>query len=84
MSSPPPPTAAQALRVAGATRPDVVVLDLQLPDMSGVEVTRGLQWRTRRYAYSSFPRVANSKMSSTRESRRGWLPAEVRGAPGVP
>ena len=34
---------AQALRVAGAARPDVVVLDLQLPDMSGVEVTRGLQ-----------------------------------------
>jgi DNA-binding NarL/FixJ family response regulator len=34
---------AQALRVAAAARPDVVVLDLQLPDMSGVEVTRGLQ-----------------------------------------
>jgi DNA-binding response OmpR family regulator len=42
---------AQALRTAGAVRPDVVVLDLQLPDMSGVElpdmsgveVTRGLQ-----------------------------------------
>ena len=34
---------AQALRVVGAARPDVVVLDLQLPDMSGVDVTRGLR-----------------------------------------
>jgi DNA-binding NarL/FixJ family response regulator len=32
----------QAVRLAPAARPDVVVLDLQLPDISGVEVIRGL------------------------------------------
>jgi DNA-binding NarL/FixJ family response regulator len=33
---------AQALRVAAAVRPGVVLLDLNLPDMSGAEVTRRL------------------------------------------
>ena len=33
---------AAALRVAAATRPGVVLLDLNLPDMSGAEVTRRL------------------------------------------
>jgi DNA-binding NarL/FixJ family response regulator len=33
---------AHALRVAAATRPDVVLLDLHLPDMSGAEVTQRL------------------------------------------
>src|SRR5690349_23638394 len=32
----------QAVRIAAAARPDVVVLDLQLPDISGVEVINGL------------------------------------------
>jgi DNA-binding NarL/FixJ family response regulator len=32
----------QAIRIAPAARPDVVVLDLQLPDLSGVDVIRGL------------------------------------------
>jgi DNA-binding NarL/FixJ family response regulator len=33
---------AQALRIIAATRPDVVLLDLNLPDESGAEVTRRL------------------------------------------
>src|SRR3954453_10914798 len=32
----------QAVRVAAAVRPDVVVCDLQLPDLSGVKVIGGL------------------------------------------
>jgi DNA-binding NarL/FixJ family response regulator len=32
----------QALRVAAAVRPDVVILDLHLPDLPGVEVAQGL------------------------------------------
>jgi len=35
-------TGAQALRLAAAVRPELVVLDLHLPDLSGVEVIRGL------------------------------------------
>jgi two-component system, OmpR family, KDP operon response regulator KdpE len=38
---------ATALRTASGTRPDLVVLDLGLPDMDGVEVIRGLRgWTT--------------------------------------
>ncbi|MBG0564153.1 response regulator [Actinoplanes aureus] len=33
----------QALRIVAAARPDVVVLDLQLSDLSGVDVIRGLR-----------------------------------------
>ncbi|SCL41215.1 DNA-binding response regulator, NarL/FixJ family, contains REC and HTH domains [Micromonospora pallida] len=33
----------QAVRIASAARPDVVVLDLHLPDAGGVEVIRGLR-----------------------------------------
>jgi two-component system KDP operon response regulator KdpE len=38
---------AQALELAAARHPDVVVLDLGLPDMDGVDVIRGLRGWTR-------------------------------------
>ncbi|MFF8811137.1 response regulator [Streptomyces pactum] len=41
------PDGATALRLAAARHPDVVILDLGLPDMDGVEVIRGLRGWTR-------------------------------------
>ncbi|MEV7891893.1 response regulator transcription factor [Streptomyces sp. NPDC002817] len=41
------PDGATALRLAAARQPDVVVLDLGLPDMDGVEVIRALRGWTR-------------------------------------
>ncbi|AJP00549.1 Fis family transcriptional regulator [Streptomyces cyaneogriseus subsp. noncyanogenus] len=41
------PDGATALRLAAARQPDVVLLDLGLPDMDGVEVIRGLRGWTR-------------------------------------
>ena len=76
---------AQALRVAAAARPDVVVLDLQLPDMSGVEVTRGLR--------AAHPAARVLVLSASGEQQdvldavkagRGRGPAQVRGPGRVP
>ena len=36
-------TGAAALKAAAETKPDVIVLDLGLPDMSGIEVLAGLR-----------------------------------------
>jgi two-component system KDP operon response regulator KdpE len=41
------PDGASALRLAAARQPDVVMLDLGLPDMDGVEVIKGLRGWTR-------------------------------------
>ncbi|HUH96746.1 MAG TPA: response regulator transcription factor [Anaerolineales bacterium] len=38
-------TAAQALEVAGQVRPDVILMDIGLPDKSGIEATREIKKR---------------------------------------
>jgi DNA-binding NarL/FixJ family response regulator len=63
----------QAVRIAGATRPDVVVLDLQLPDISGVEVIRGLR--------ATLPEVRVLMLSASGE-QQSVLDAVKAGAAG--
>jgi DNA-binding NarL/FixJ family response regulator len=64
---------AQALRVANATRPDVVLLDLNLPDFSGAEVTRQL--------LAAMPEVRVLMLSASGE-RQDVLDAVTAGASG--
>ncbi|MFF5227970.1 response regulator [Dactylosporangium sp. NPDC000521] len=64
---------AQALRVARAARPDVVVLDLQLTDLSGVEVIGGL--------LDALPEVRILMLSASGE-QRDVLDALKAGATG--
>jgi DNA-binding NarL/FixJ family response regulator len=63
----------QAVRIAAAARPDVVVLDLQLPDVSGVEVIRGLA--------ASLPRARVLMLSASGE-QQDVLDAMKAGATG--
>ncbi|MFG1798685.1 response regulator [Micromonospora carbonacea] len=63
----------QAVRVAPAARPDLVVLDLQLPDISGVEVIRGLR--------AALPEVRVLMLSASGE-QQSVLDAVKAGATG--
>lgn len=63
----------QAVRVAPAARPDLVVLDLQLPDISGVEVIRGLR--------AALPQVRVLMLSASGE-QQSVLDAVKAGATG--
>ena len=64
---------AQALRIAAATRPDVVLLDLNLPDFSGAEVTRQL--------LATMPGIRVLMLSASGE-RQDVLDAVTAGASG--
>jgi DNA-binding NarL/FixJ family response regulator len=64
---------AQALRVAAATRPQVVLLDLHLPDLSGAEVIREL--------LAADPSVRVLMLSASGE-RQDVLDAVTAGATG--
>ena len=64
---------AQALRVATATRPDVVLLDLNLPDFSGAEVTQRL--------LAAMPAIRVLMLSASGE-RQDVLDAVTAGASG--
>ena len=64
---------AQAVRIAAATRPDVVLLDLQLPDISGVEVAAQLS------AMEPAPRIL---VLSASGERQDVLDAMTAGATG--
>jgi len=64
---------AQAMRIATSVRPDVVVLDLQLPDVGGVDVTRGL--------LSAYPAAKVLILSASGE-HRDVLSAVKAGATG--
>ncbi|MFG1775522.1 response regulator [Micromonospora sp. NPDC049051] len=63
----------QAVRVAAAARPDLVVLDLQLPDVSGVEVIHGLR--------AALPQVRVLMLSASGE-QQSVLDAVKAGATG--
>ncbi|MET0422410.1 MAG: response regulator transcription factor, partial [Actinoplanes sp.] len=63
----------QAVRIAAAARPDVVVLDLQLPDVTGVEVINGLR--------ESVPEVRILMLSASGE-QQDVLDAMKAGATG--
>ena len=63
-------TAQQALAQAQALQPDVILLDMVLPDGDGVEVLRGLR--------------GGGKDQSGPTGGRDGLPFEGRSAPGAP
>ena len=65
-------TGTEALSVAAAHPPDLVILDLGLPDMDGVEVIRGLR------GWTAAPDRRSSRGAPTARTRSTrWTPART-------
>ena len=66
---------AQAIRVAAAVRPDVVVLDLHLPDMPGVKVTGGVlaAWPTARVLILSASGEQRDVLDAVKAGAAGYI-----------
>lgn len=75
---------AQALRVVAATRPDIVVLDLSLPDGSGVEVIRGLLDKDRATGFAGAVLVVSASgeqadvLAAVKSGASGYLVKSAR------
>ena len=66
-------TGAGGLRAAAEQRPDVVILDVGLPDMSGADVLIGLRcWMTAPVLVLSGRAEVHDKVEAL-DARRGWL-----------
>jgi two-component system, cell cycle response regulator DivK len=64
------PTGAEAIAMAAEHVPDVILLDLRLPDMDGIDVARELRGAART---AGIPVVALSALQPEGEATRDWL-----------
>ena len=73
-------TGAEALEVAGRYPPDLVILDLGLPDLDGVEVIQGLRGWTRAPIIVLSGRVASGHFAAAVTGTVLFLPYLAIGA----
>jgi two-component system, NarL family, response regulator DevR len=73
-------TAADAVREALRTRPDVIVMDVRLPDASGIEATREIRARDERINVLMLTSFADDEalFSSLMAGARGYVLKKIR------